>query len=260
MFLFIDVCLRCESNFQFHDGSVPRFGTCVSSQIFNCWELKHCNSHIYLLFTFDLRDLSDKAQPWGPVSLSHFSLSISFTFATRCLGSFINFGTIGFGVFVCVSMFKSMTDDRERLINSKYKVQQRYDMTFSFTATSMIIGTKSQWFPSPLSTSIDFDSLIVTSSSNLFLTTIYLRSDNHLKAAQQLKFLCKKNISTLLHVFFLPPAIGTRYIKKCNFVVRFSKIKECRTQTCMPLPSISKWIESTWAPLRNWLFARILAS
>lgn len=56
-----------------------------------------------------------------------------------------------------------VTDKRKRLIKSKPKVQHRHDTML--TATSMIIGTKSQSFPSPLSTSIDFDNLMATSSS-----------------------------------------------------------------------------------------------
>lgn len=66
-------------------------------------------------------------------------------------------------------MLVFVIDKRKRLIKSKPKVQLQHDTML--TATSMIIGTKSQSFPSPLSTSIDFDNLMATSS--LCCLTIY---------------------------------------------------------------------------------------
>lgn len=100
-------------------------------------------------------------------------------------------------------------------------------------ATTMIIGTKSQWFPSPLSTSIDFDNLIVRrlpsvsfAPQSIFIATAAVPIESRSKAYTH-------SCHSSSH---FPLSIATMYsyevnivarllvdIKNCNFVVRMSK-------------------------------------
>lgn len=123
-----------------------------------------------------------------------------------------------------------------------------------FTATSSIIGTKSQWFPSPLSTSIDSDTLIVMSSflmlalTTLF-TTIYLHFDILFVCVQRTK--CFGFFFHELRIQFFMETI--LHQKKRNFIAKtFHDVKNACMQFVFYL--VKNWAQ--FKQLKNWFFAR----
>lgn len=99
-------------------------------------------------------------------------------------------------------------------------MQHRHDTML--TATSMIIGTKSQSFPSPLSTSIDFDNLMATSSS--CCPTIYRNQSSFRQFVwrNKLDFGDIKCIAGACLRFAMERTLKI-WKKNCNSVVKMSK-------------------------------------
>lgn len=96
----------------------------------------------------------------------------------------------------------------------------------------MIIGTKSQWFPSPLSTSIDFDNLIVRrlpsvsfSPQSIFIPTAAASIESSSKAYIRSCHSSSSSPLSITVMHWYDVNIVARLlvdIKNCNFVVRLS--------------------------------------